>query len=685
MNFEIQNDLLCIVDKGEVLVSDITGYLKYRGNHHNVLTVPATGSWTIRENTASCDNLAFELTPHDDGFLIRSTFRNTGETILVPCDFTAFAGILRRTPDRMIVNQPLTQNGLRVCEMQSAVDTVHTVYNAVYESAENTVFDTVEGDAFLFGAATYHKYFSSVTVSREGFITAYCNTELHPIKTSDTVTSEWFCLAPCDDCVSGLDKFARIVASIAGVKRSDQENPFGYCSWYYYGRNISADKMRQNMKTLTEKKDLLPVKYIQIDEGWNDGWGTWQANENFGDMKALADEIKENGCIPGIWIAPFGCHPEKQLVCDHPDWFVKTATGEPWPGSTLCLDFTNPEVRAYIGGIFRRLSYDWGFRYIKLDIITPNLAAGIHFDPNATALENYRLGLKTFRENITEDTFLLGCTAPFGGAVGYVDGMRVSGDIFERWESLRRVFNAVLKRYYYHRNYYLIDADCLIVRKKENEDEECFRLCTRTDDEIRTYVTAMAASGGILMLSDKMPLLSEDQLKLISKLYPLNQDCALPIDLMDSYIPGVLDFGKKGATRTVALINWSNTPRTMQVENQNAFIWEFWGKTFDLHEGGMYSVTVPPHSSRVLYFTDLNNIAVIGSDASVVMQTPWIKDGTLIKGKLIKEDEKVFVASQHPIRSIDCEATAAFEANGFTVYQITSQNESYTLASLIES
>lgn len=680
MNFEIRNRSLCIVKDGEVLVSGVTGYLKHAGKNYNVLTVYAEGEWTVDGNTAFCDNLTFEMSSCGDGLLIRSTFRNTSEDITVPCDFTAFAGTLSRTPDRMILNRPINRNGMSVCEMQSPVDTVRTVYNAVYSSAENTVFDTVEGGAFAFGAATYQKYFSSVTVSREGFITAYCNTELHTLKTNDTVTSEWFLLSPCEDCVSGLDKFAREVAALAGISRSDKENPFGYCSWYYYGDGISADGMRQNMKVLTDKKDLLPVKYIQIDEGWNDGWGSWQANEKFGDMKALAEEIKADGYIPGIWVAPFGCKPDLPLVAEHPDWFVKNAAGQPWKGSTLCLDFTNPEVREYIGEIFRRISYDWGYRYIKLDIITPNLAAGIHFDPEATALENYRLGLKTFRENVTEDTFLLGCTAPFGGAIGFVDGMRVSGDVFERWESLRTVFNAVLKRYYYHRNYYLIDADCLIIRKKENEDEECFRLCTRTDNEIRTYVTAMAASGGILMLSDKLPLLSEEQFTLISKLYPMTQECALPLDLMDSYIPGVLDFGKKGATRTVALINWSDSPRTMAVENESAWVWEFWEKTFCVHNGGEYTVSVPPRSALVLYFTDKEDTAVIGSDASVVMQTPWRKKGSRIEGEFIKAGEAVYVVSCSPLVVGDgCKASVHLEKDGYTVYKVTSTSEKYAL------
>ena len=681
MKFEIQNGALCIVDNGKVLVSDITGCLRHAGTHDDTIILPAVGLWNTDGKTASCDNFVMELKDCADGVLLRSTFQNRNEDITVPCNFVSFAGTLHRTPNRVMVNYHSEFNGNRVCEMESSIDTIHTVYNAVYDSAENTVFDTVEGDAFVFGAATYRKYFSSVTVSREGRITAYGNTEWHTIKTNESITSEWFLLAPCDDCVSGLDKFARIVASLAGVERSKRENPFGYCSWYYYGSGISADRMRQNIKVLADNREKLPVRYVQIDEGWNDGWGTWNGNEKFGDMKAMADEITAQGFIPGIWIAPFGCRADAPLVKEHPDWFVKNNKGENWQWAfSLCLDFTNPEVREYMGGIFRRFSQEWGYRYIKMDIIAPTIASGIHFDPDATSLENYRLGLDTFRKNVTEDTFLLACTAPFGGAVGYVDGMRVSCDVFERWESLRNVFNAVLKRYYYHRNYYLIDGDCLIIRKKENEDEEFFRLCTRSDSEIRTYVTAMAASGGILMLSDKLPLLSDDQITMISKLYPINQECALPLDLMDSYIPGVLDFGKRGKTRSVALINWSDVARVMSVENDKALVWEFWDKTFDVHNGGMFSVEIPPRSAFVLYFTDMEDMAVVGSDASVIMQSVWEQEGDCITGQCIKEDEIVYVASRYPLNAMDgATATVVAQKCDYTVYKVVSKKGTFAL------
>lgn len=677
--FEIKNDSLCITCGGEVLISDITGYLKYSGSNYNVLTLPRSGKWTCSGNTAECGNMTLELVSHGGGFFVRSVFTNDGGTAIEkPCEFTCFAGVLSRTIERAVINRYHGANGNSVCEMQSLIDTVRTVYNAVYDSAENTAFDTAEGDAFVFGAATYEKYFSGVKLSREGYITAHVNTEWHVIAPGQSVASEWFWFSPCSDCVSGLDGFAKIVAAAAGAKRSMRKNPSGFCTWYYYGSKITPDTLRQNMATLDERREELPVEYIQIDDGWYDCWGSWMPNEKFGDMKLVADEIKERGYLPGIWLAPFGCDPKSKIFAEHPGWFVKHPDGSVW--NRPSIDYTNPQAREYMAQVFRRISFDWGFRYIKMDIITGTLAPGIHHDPNATALQNYRIGLRTFRENVTDDTFLLACTAPLGGACGLVDGMRVSGDVFERWESLLVVFNSVLKRYYYHRNYFLNDADCLIIRKKENEDSECWRLCTRTDSEIQTYVTAMAASGGILMLSDKLPNLSDSQLKLISKLFPLSHEAALPLDLMDSYIPGVLDFGYRGNTRTVALINWGDAPRRMTVKNDSSLVWEFWSEEFYVHDGGDFTVSLEPRSSKVLYFTKLMPSAVCGSDASVVMQSEWQLEDGRITGRRIKPDERLFAAVRGRLaKAKGCTFKEMKNVGEYTLYELQPTEDEYTV------
>ena len=243
------------------------------------------------------------------------------------------------------------------------------------------------------------------------------------------------------------------------------------------------------------------------------------------------------------------------------------------------------------------------------------------------------------REAVTDDTFLLACTAPLAAASGLVDGMRVSCDVFERWESLRDVFNSVLKRYYTHKNWYINDADCLLVRTKDEEDEQCWRLCTRTDGEIKTYVTAMAASGGAVMLSDKLPLLKEHQFDLISKLFPLNTEAAVPLDLMDSFIPGVLDFGVRSGTRTIALINWGDAETEMCVpDSEGKLAFEFWGQEFLGEQDSDIRVNVEPHGCRVYFLADVIDGAVVGTDSSVVMN--------ITDGKKNKDGEKLCVAKK---------------------------------------
>ena len=56
-------------------------------------------------------------------------------------------------------------------------------------------------------------------------------------------------------------------------------------------------------------------------------------------------------------------------------------------------------------------------------------------------------------ETVPEDTFLLGCTAPFMPSIGLVDGVRSSCDIFGDWASLKETMLRTLKRFYYHKRF----------------------------------------------------------------------------------------------------------------------------------------------------------------------------------------------------------------------------------------
>ena len=82
----------------------------------------------------------------------------------------------------------------------------------------------------------------------------------------------------------------------------------------------------------------------------------------------------------------------------------------------------------------------------------------------------------------------------------------------------------------------------------------------------------------------------------------------------------------------------------------------------------------------MLFFTDIDTAAVIGSDAAVVMQSPWKKENNRISGKFIKPGETVCIASVSELRAIgDCEASLMLETSGYKVYKITSVQGEYTV------
>ena len=651
MKVAIINNSLCLTyDNGEIFAKDIAAKITYPGNAYNLLTMGVMGKWILTGNIAQTDNVTMKFTPQGQGMLIQTTFTNlSGHRIENTEHFSPFICTLSHEPDKLLCNRFCRANGNLVNEMQSAIDSIRTTDGTEYHSADFCAYESKDEDgnqiSGIFGFASYEKYFSAVKMTREGRIEAYQFLESHPLDIGQEIVSDLVYLSPCSDIPSsGIPEFIELCAHLAQAPVVKERAVCGFCTWYYYGPGVDQEIIRENMEVLDRHKTDIPVEYVQIDDGWYDNWGDWNPNKKFSyDMKAMADEIKTHGYLPGIWLAPFGASEKSKLFQNHPEYFVKTKDGAIW--KNLSLDFSNPEVCQYMYDLFHRISYDWGFRYIKMDIITGTLAPGVHQNPGFTALQNYRAGLRLIRSAVTEDTFLLACTAPLAPAAGLVDGMRVSCDIFERWESLINVFNAVLKRYYYHNVFFINDADCLIIREAEEEDDQCFRLCTRTEKELKTYITAAAASGGILMLSDKMPLLKEKKWKWISYLFPQNTKAAVPLDLMDSYVPSVLDFGKFGATQTVALINWGETPHRMRVPYAaGKLVFEFWSQKFIGFCKDNLWEELEPHESRVYFLTDPAPKAVVGTDASIVFSVQSQFEGEKLQYSKNKPDEKLCIA-----------------------------------------
>ncbi|TGN07047.1 glycoside hydrolase family 36 protein [Leptospira ilyithenensis] len=331
--------------------------------------------------------------------------------------------------------------------------------------------------------------------------------------------------------------------------------PTGWCSWYYYYTKISQKNILENLAKVREQN--LPIEFFQIDDGYQKEIGDWLVpNDKFpGGMRILADEIKRAGLKPGIWLAPFLVRKKSEFFRKYPEAILKDENGKPVPAlyqplwgldATYALDITHPTSLSYLEKVFSTVVKEWGYSYLKLDFLYAGLLPGEVYKKNLSPQGRYMEALQLIRKTVGKNTFLLGCGAPMLPSVGFFDGMRISCDVTPSWNQEKiRIFlkdrNALstktaltndLTRASMHRNLWLNDPDCLLVRKKKNKMSE---------SQTILMASIMAISGGMLLVSDDLTKLEPDRLQLLKKAFQLNADCQahtpIPIGIFEEDFP----------------------------------------------------------------------------------------------------------------------------------------------------
>ncbi|WCL48235.1 glycoside hydrolase family 36 protein [Leptospira sp. GIMC2001] len=331
--------------------------------------------------------------------------------------------------------------------------------------------------------------------------------------------------------------------------------PTGWCSWYYYYTDITEKIILDNLKDIKDKN--IPIQFFQVDDGYQRTIGDWlTTNEKFpAGMKIIADEIKREGYQPGIWLAPFLVRKESEFYNKYPEAVLKDENGDPVPALwnplwgkdyTYCLDLTHPKSLEFLTQVFKTITKDWGYPYLKLDFLYAGLLPGVVYNPNITPQARYQNALKLIRKVVGKDTFLLGCGAPIFPSVGYFQGMRISCDVAPFWRAelkrrLVRDKNALctekalindLTRASMHRKFWFNDPDCLVVRKKKN---------SMNYNQTLIMASVMAVSGGMLLVSDDMTKLEPERLEMLKKTLELSKLCQaktpLPIGIFEGQFP----------------------------------------------------------------------------------------------------------------------------------------------------
>jgi hypothetical protein len=384
-----------------------------------------------------------------------------------------------------------------------------------------------------------------------------------------------------DDARVGLEAYADAVAKKLSIRLRPQ--PCGYCTWYHAG---SSSASRIAALSTFAARELMPFGFsvVQIDDGWQSGEPTNGPRKDFTKhrasgpfaegMKGTADQIASLSLTPGLWFMPFAGTWNDPFFADKQHWFAKNESGKPfetnWGGTPL--DMTHPEAQAFVRENVRRMTHDWGYKYLKMDGLFMGSATEITYvndayrddhignttlhDPQKSHIEALRTGLRIVRESAGSDVFLLGCCAPqnmrsYGGAFGLVDAMRIGPDNSATVENLLIGPRYGSRNYFLHGRVWWNDPDPVYVRRS---------LSLAQSELICSWA---GVTGQLTIASDELERLPADRLNVLRRIMPSHGQPSRPVDLFERDLPRIWVVPASGvlADQTiVGLFNWDGEP-----------------------------------------------------------------------------------------------------------------------------
>lgn len=332
-------------------------------------------------------------------------------------------------------------------------------------------------------------------------------------------------------------------------------------------------------------------------------------------MKQLADDIRELGFRPGLWMAPFGTGNEV-FYNEHKNWFLHDPQGKPissWNGRFM-LDPTVPEAMQHLRSIFDTASHDWGYEFFKIDGMSGRshgYCAHLYERPeirerfyNPNCPNPFEGCVKTFREGIGEDRIFLACQGHTSGPEArYADAARLGADIVHpnepvKWTNVLNQARCTINQIFTHNIVMIADPDTLLVHDLVLE-------------EARVSATIVALPGQLTFFGDKLAGLSDAKMKILQQSLPVAD--VLPVNLYPyfSMLP-VWNLQVKnkwlGSYNVVALFNWEDETKVISaateelgIDHEERYLaFEFWEQKSYGILSNRIEAEVPAHGVRLL-------------------------------------------------------------------------------------
>ncbi len=532
----------------------------------------------------------------------------------------------------------------------------YVIKGRFYSEYCTVITDLSSHNSLILGFVSLKDQFSRIIIDYDDYnilklLTAFgCTDNIHFNNSTINSSEELFISFKMENNgYIGLIDYAKIVNLNTKESRSTQI-PIGWCSWYYYFTNISQEQMIKNLEFFKNHRDI-PIDFFQLDDGYFTKIGDFsKINEKFPNgLPWLFRYIKKLGFQGGIWTAPFIAIKRSNFFRNHRNWFLtKSNTLLPvlfnWKSFEYSVDLSNEQVLDHLSHYFTNLLYALKSKsnkvreelidFFKIDFLHAGTPYGANYsNPVYTRAQILYNGIKTIREAIKDNAFLLGCGAPLGPCVGLVDAMRISCDTAPLWDagyiekfkngrgiteiSLKAALLNTLYRSFMHKYFWINDPDCLMIRRSETE---------LNLDEIRLQMTIFGLSGGQILISDDMSKLSEEEIndaKFLLPPYNSKEFDPILVDAFTSELPSIYMLETDeiiGKRYLVALINWNNKSISKVLKildlvpnlydnDRKFYIFDFWNEKFlgEFKSKDDFKLSeIKPHSCRYLNVISLN-------------------------------------------------------------------------------
>ncbi|MGI6182847.1 MAG: glycoside hydrolase family 36 protein [Candidatus Fimadaptatus sp.] len=387
-------------------------------------------------------------------------------------------------------------------------------------------------------------------------------------------------------------------------RRPYPDMPFGWCS-YHSISGIKSEEMYEQARALHSR--IPELRRVQIDDGYQDTTDWLIPNPETGaDMKEMCARIRECGCEPAGYIAPFTVSKRSRLFREHPDWLLMDESGKPsqehcFNRDWYVLDGTNPAAMDYLRRVVRTFHDEWGIRYFKLDFTSYGALPGVHHDRRKTRVQAFRAAFEAINDEVGADSYILGCNAPFWPQLGLVDGNRATNDVFRKWSIIGGNMQELTGRSWQNGRLWINDPDGVVLEKRDRSGirNGVYRraICDMTDAEFEYHKAYIVASGGVVTSGDKLDEMSQGNIEVLRRMMEVAGDAAVYDD--DTFEIGRID---KGDKHIVCVFNHSDDIRSIAVAmDSGARIRDFWTDAdMGWHEGHFTLFDMEPHSARVL-------------------------------------------------------------------------------------